>query len=259
LHSSGTSFRDYWLARSSSDDPLRIAAAGDIHVGTGSWRDVLTSFARLPETADVLLLAGDLTETGHPVEAELLADAMSGVRIPKVAVLGNHDYHQDRQAEIATALEQSGVAVLEGDVSELTVRDTRVGIAGVKGFGGGFPRAMLFEFGEPEMKAFVRHTRASAATLESALGRLDSDVRIALLHYSPVEQTLVPDSIGMYPFLGSYFFGEVVDRCGVDLVVHGHAHDGSEKGKTPGGIPVRNAAMQVTGRPYVVYCIPGVE
>jgi Icc-related predicted phosphoesterase len=118
---------------------------------------------------------------------------------------------------------------------------------------------MLFEFGEPEMKAFVRHTRASAARLESALARLESDVSIALLHYSPIEQTLVPDSIGMYPFLGSYFFGEVIDRCGVDLVVHGHAHDGSEKGTTPGGIPVRNAAMQVTGRPYVLYCIPGVE
>jgi Icc-related predicted phosphoesterase len=184
---------------------------------------------------------------------------MSGVSIPKVAVLGNHDYHQDRQDEIAAVLGQSSISVLEGDVAELTIRETRVGIAGVKGFGGGFPRAMLFEFGEPEMKAFVRHTRSSAANLESALGRLDSDVRIALLHYSPIEQTLVPDSVGMYPFLGSYFFGEVVDRCGVDLVVHGHAHDGSEKGTTPGGIPVRNAAMQVTRSPYVVYSIPGVE
>jgi Icc-related predicted phosphoesterase len=220
---------------------------------------VLASCAQLSESADLLLLAGDLTETGHPAEAALLAEGLSGVRIPKVAVLGNHDYHQDRQAEITAVLEQSGVSVLEGDVEEVTVRNTRVGIAGVKGFGGGFPRAMLFEFGEPEMKAFVRHTRSSAAMLESALGRLDTDVRIALLHYSPIEQTLVPDSIGMYPFLGSYLFGEVVDRSEVDLVIHGHAHDGSEKGTTPGGIPVRNAAMQVTGRPYVVYSIPGVE
>lgn len=219
----------------------------------------MASYGRLPEVADVFLLAGDLTETGDPAEAELLAAGLTTVNIPKVAVLGNHDYHDDRQDEIAAVLRNSGISVLEGDVVELDLGSARVGIAGVKGFGGGFPRAMLFEFGEPEMKAFVRHTRASAATLEAALARLTSDIRIALLHYSPVEGTLVGDSIGMYPFLGSYFFGEVIDRCGADLVIHGHAHDGSEKGATPAGIPVRNAAIQVTAKPYVVYRVPGID
>jgi Icc-related predicted phosphoesterase len=205
------------------------------------------------DAADLFLLAGDLTDTGDPAEARLLAATLSEMDIPRVAVLGNHDFHQDKEREIAAVIEASGTVVLEADVSHFAIREVRVGVAGIKGFGGGFPRAMLFEFGEPEMKAFVRHTRANAAALEGALARLDGDVRIVLMHYSPVEATLVGDSVGMYPFLGSYLFGEVIDRAQVDLVVHGHAHDGSAEGSTSRGVPVLNAAMQVTGRPYVFY------
>jgi Icc-related predicted phosphoesterase len=132
----------------------------------------------------------------------------------------------------------------------------RVGVAGTKGFGGGFAGACGGDFGEAEMKAFVRHTRSLAESLGKQLASLDADLRVALLHYSPVEATLQGERLEIYPFLGSYLLAEAVDRAGADLVVHGHAHAGSEKGLTAGGIRVRNVAQPVIKRAYNVYCFP---
>jgi Icc-related predicted phosphoesterase len=236
---------------------IRIAAAGDVHAGTDSAGKLRPCFEDLPEHADLLLLAGDLTRRGHPEEAEVLAGELEGIGVPVVAVLGNHDYHLDQEAEVARVLTAAGVRLLEGEATVVeTGAGARVGVAGTKGFGGGFAGKCGSDFGEPEMKAFVRHTKALAASLERALESLEAerpDLRVALLHYSPVEATLVGEPPEIWPFLGSYLLAEAVDHAGADLVLHGHAHRGSEQGETAGGVPVRNVAWPVTGRPYTVF------
>jgi Icc-related predicted phosphoesterase len=234
---------------------IRIAAVADLHFGAdlaGTMRPHLES---LPERADVLLVGGDLTRVGDPDEATALADELRDAPLPIVAVLGNHDYHSDREGEVRKHLEEAGVVVLEGEGVVLEVAGTRIGVAGAKGFGGGFVGASGSDFGEPEMKAFIRHTKEVAARVEGALNALDTQTRVALLHYSPTEQTLQGERLEIFPFLGSYLLGEAVDRAGAALILHGHAHKGTEKGVTPGGTPVRNVALPVIRRPYNVYCL----
>jgi Icc-related predicted phosphoesterase len=234
---------------------IRVAAVGDVHFGTDSAGMLRPHLEQLPERADLLLVAGDLTTCGGPDEAEVLADELRGSPVPVLAVLGNHDYHAGREGEVRTALESAGVQVLEGETAVIEADGSRVGVAGVKGFGGGFAGACGTEFGEPEMKAFIRHTRSLAEDLEGSLAGLDADVRIALLHYAPVKGTLIGERLEIYPFLGSYLLAEAVDRGGADLVLHGHAHRGVEKGVTPGGVHVRNVAQPVIRHAYNVYAL----
>src|SRR2546425_815213 len=219
---------------------IRIAAVGDLHFGAdlrGTLRPPLES----PRGGgEVFLWAGARTGVGAPEGGGAPAAGPRAPPIPVVAVLGNHDYHSDRQDEVGKVLEEAGVRVLEGDGAVIEANGLRLGVAGAKGFGGGFVGACGSDFGEPEMKAFVRHTKDVATTLEQALAALDTDVRVALLHYAPVEQTLQGERPEIYPFLGSYLLGEAIDRAGASLCLHGHAHRGIEKGVTPGGIPVRN-------------------
>lgn len=211
--------------------------------------------ASASDDADILLLAGDLTRVGSPAEARVLAGEIAGLPIPVVAVLGNHDYHSDLQAEVSEVLRQAGVWVLEGDSVVVELGSTSIGVAGGKGFGGGFMGACASEFGEPEMKAFVAHSRRLADQLEKSLAQLEADVRIALTHYSPAEATLEGERREIYPFLGSYLLGEAIDRAGANLAFHGHAHAGCEKGHTPGGVPVRNVARPVIKSPYNIYVL----
>jgi Icc-related predicted phosphoesterase len=233
---------------------IRVAAVGDVHVGTDSGGRLRAGLAGLPEQADLLLLAGDLTHRGRPEEARVLVEELRGLGVPTVAVLGNHDYHSDRQDEVAAVLTEGGIGVLEGDGVVLDLAGGRVGVAGTKGFGGGFAGACASDFGEPEMKAFVAHTRTLASGLERALGALAADVRIALLHFSPVQETLEGEPREIHAFLGSYLLAEAIDRAGADLALHGHAHRGSPRGTTPAGVPVRNVAQPVIGRAYDVFC-----
>jgi Icc-related predicted phosphoesterase len=233
--------------------PVRIAAVGDIHVGVESAGQLRPHFEHLAERADVLLLAGDLTRVGAREEAAVLADELDDIGVPVVAVLGNHDHHSDEADIVVGLLDDVGVRVLEGATSTLDIGGTTLGIAGAKGFGGGFAGACGSEFGEPEMRAFMMHSREVACTLERALASLHTDVRVALTHYSPAEATLQGERLELYPFLGSYLLAEAVDRSGADLVVHGHAHNGAERGVTPGGVPVRNVAQPVLRRAYAVY------
>jgi len=232
---------------------IRIAAVGDLHYGEGSKEILRPSLRHLQDRADVLLLAGDLTRCGGPEEVKILADELRGLPVPVVAVLGNHDYHADREEEVRRVLEDAGVR--EGEAAAIDVDGVRVGIAGTKGFGGGFRGAHGSDFGEPEMKAFVAHTKMLSDRLERALAGLDADLRIALLHYSPIEATLEGERLEIYPFLGSYLLAEAVDNAGADLVLHGHAHHGAEKGRTPAGIPVRNVAQPVIRHAYNVYTL----
>lgn len=234
---------------------IRIAAVGDLHYGVGSHDVLGPSLQHLADHADILLLAGDLTRCGGLEEVKVLADDLQGLPVPVVAVLGNHDYHADREDDIAKLLERSGVKVLEGNAVLLDIDGVRVGIAGTKGFGGGFRGAHGTDFGEPEMKAFVGHTKLLADRLERALNDIDADLRIALLHYSPIEATLEGERLEIYPFLGSYLMAEAVDNAGADLIIHGHAHNGTEKGRTAAGIPVRNVAQPVIRHAYNVYTL----
>jgi Icc-related predicted phosphoesterase len=234
---------------------MRIAAVGDVHFGVDSAGTLEPQLAMLPDRADVLLLAGDLTRVGTVAEADVLADELRDVPIPKIAVLGNHDYHSDQVELVVKSIRGAGVDVLEGDTAVVDIGGRRLGVAGVKGFGGGFAGACGSDFGEPEMKAFIVHTKKIAGALESALSSMDVDVRVALLHYAPVKETLHGERLEIFPFLGSYLLAEAIDRAGADLVVHGHAHGGSEKGVTPGGVHVRNVAQPVIGQSYAVYCV----
>jgi Icc-related predicted phosphoesterase len=234
---------------------IRIAAAGDVHFGTESAGSFRPQLEHLAERADVLLLAGDLTRHGEPDEAAVLAEELRGLRVPVVAVLGNHDYHGDAEKEIREVLERVGVQVLEGESTIVDGGGRRLGVAGTKGFGGGFVGANATDFGEPEMKSFVRLTKELAGQLEETLEDLQGvDHRVALMHYSPVKETLEGEPPEIWPFLGSYLLGEAADRAGCDLIIHGHAHRGREIGITPGGIQVRNVAQPVIRRAYRLYC-----
>ncbi|MET9800982.1 metallophosphoesterase [Streptomyces sp. NPDC006368] len=235
---------------------IRVAAVGDIHLGPDSAGTLRPAFETLRECADLLLLAGDLTRHGTAEEAEVVAGEVAGLGVPVVAVLGNHDYQSDQEAEVAAALDRVGVTVLEGEGTVVNVDGVHVGIAGTKGFGGGFAGRSGGEFGEPEMKSFIRYTRNCADALRGSLNTLKEAgcaVRIALTHYSPVTDTLAGEPLEIYPFLGSYLLAEAVDEAGADLAVHGHAHMGVEHGMTGDGVRVRNVAQPVIGRAFAVY------
>lgn len=234
---------------------IRLAAVGDVHVGEDSRGRLRPLFEHLADQADALLLAGDLTRCGTPEETLVLTEELQDVGIPVVAVLGNHDYHAERPKDVVAVLRDGGITVLEGTSTVVEVEGCRVGIAGTKGFGGGFAGADGTAFGEPEMKAFINHTKALAERLHDALAALDTDYRVALLHYSPVPDTLLGERLEIYPFLGSYLFAEAIDKAGADLALHGHAHAGTEKGVTAGGVHVRNVAQPVLRQAYGLYCL----
>ena len=232
---------------------IRIAAVGDVHVDkdvVGRYRPALD---QLPGVADVLLIAGDLTRHGTVEEAKCMAEEFGGLAVPVVVVLGNHDHQSDQQDEVTNVLRDAGLTVLEGDSTVLDINGHRLGIAGAKGFGGGFAGACASSFGEREMKNFVGTTEAIAERLGAALRGLDCDALVALTHYAPVPETLVGEPLEIYPFLGSYLLGQAIDSAPTALAVHGHAHAGSERGRTPGGVPVRNVAHPVIKQAYNVY------
>ena len=223
---------------------LRIAATGDLHLAKSPALPPLLQelFAEVGHQADVLLLCGDLTERGSPEEAHLLAKAIAGtVKIPVVAVLGNHDYESGHPQEVAQILTDAGVAVLDGDAQVIE----GVGFAGVKGFAGGFGKRALGPWGETIIKDFVREAVNEALKLESALARLRRVPRVAALHYSPIQETVEGEPREIYPFLGCSRLEEPLSRYPVSAVFHGHAHRGRPEGKTAAGTPVYNVAWGV--------------
>jgi Icc-related predicted phosphoesterase len=234
---------------------IRIAAVGDVHFAEDTLGRFAPYWQRLAQHADVFALVGDLTNIGSRAQADALAQELRVVEIPMVAVLGNHDFHAEEPDAVKSALQSVGVSVLEGDSITLRVGERTLGIAGVKGFGGGFTGACGHEFGEPEMKNFMRATEQSATALERALRALDTDFRVALTHYAPVKDTLAGERLEIYPFLGAFQLAEAIDSGGAHLAIHGHAHHGAERGVTPRGIPVRNVSMPLLKRAYALYCL----
>ncbi len=236
---------------------IRIAAVADIHLGEDLRGHYRAKIRGIEERADVLLVGGDLTRHGTVEEGLVVADELRDLPIPVVTVLGNHDYHSDANMEICAILKDAGITVLDDDSAVISLNGTRLGLVGGKGFGGGFAGKCASEFGEPETKAFVRHTREIADRWRYALKGLDTDHKIVLSHYSPVKDTLAGEPHEIYPFLGSYLLAEAADAEGADLFVHGHAHAGTEKGMTPCGIRVRNVALPVLRRAYAIYRLNG--
>jgi Icc-related predicted phosphoesterase len=226
---------------------LRIAALGDIHVSKTSQGVFQPLFSQIGTAADVLVLCGDFTDYGLPEEARILArELMTAIKIPVIAVLGNHDYEGGQQDEIRRILTDSGVTVLDGEATEVH----GVGFAGAKGFAGGFGRGALGPWGEPTIKRFVQEAVDEALKLEAALARLRTHRRVALLHYSPIRGTVEGEPCEILPYLGSSRLEEPINRYRVNAVFHGHAHRGSPEGRTATGVPVYNVAMPLLSRVY---------
>jgi Icc-related predicted phosphoesterase len=236
-----------------NDDKLRVGAIGDLHVREDDVAPYREMFAEISSSADVLLLCGDLTNFGKTGEAEILAEDIKSCSIPVLGVLGNHDYECGQPDKVCAILHSAGMKVLD----EQAVEIDGVGFAGVKGFMGGYGRGELAPFGEPIAKAFVDEVMNEARKLENQLRTLRTERSVAVLHYSPIEETIEGEPPAIFQYLGSQRLCEPIDRFDhVKAVVHGHAHHGTYEGRTPRGIPVYNVAQFVLrplfGKPYVI-------
>lgn len=229
-----------------SEEKMRIAAVGDLHYNKSSAGSLRTFFQQAADASDVLLLCGDLTDYGLPEEAHILAEDLSAARIPILAVLGNHDYETGHQEEVVRILSSAGVRVLDGEACEIN----GVGFAGIKGFAGGFGRRALGPWGESTIKQFVNEALQEALKLESALAKLRTTQRIAMLHYSPIEATVQGEPPEIFAFLGTSRLEEPLIRYPVTTVFHGHAHRGTPEGRTVNNIPVYNVAKPLLQRIY---------
>lgn len=226
---------------------LRVAAVGDLHVSRLSQGAFQALFAQINGNADVLCLCGDFTDYGLPDEARVLARELTSViKMPVIAVLGNHDYEAGKQLEIREILMGAGVTVLDGEATEVQ----GVGFAGVKGFAGGFGRGALGPWGEHVIKQFVQEAVDESLKLETALARLRTTQRVALLHYSPIRGTVEGEPPEIFPYLGSSRLEEPINRYRVTVCFHGHAHRGTAEGRTSIGTPVYNVAMPLLARVY---------
>ena len=229
---------------------LRVAAAGDVHAHEGIADELRESFARVEGEAELVLLAGDLTSTGHPSEAVFLADALRSLAIPVVAVLGNHDWHRGAQDEIATTLRSAGATVLERQAAIIGAGGEQVGVVGMKGFVGGYAAAHLPDFGEPLLREVYAETGKDVDALERGLCEIaPCPFRIVLLHYAPVAETLRGEPPEIWVFLGNDRLAAPIREHRPDLVLHGHAHDGQLEGSVE-DVPVYNVSVPVIGRDF---------
>jgi len=238
---------------------VKIAAMGDLHTRATAREQLQEVLAGIPLEADVLVLAGDLTDNGLPAEAEILAEELVRLGLPVIAVLGNHDHEGDAQDEISRILVQAGVCLLDGTVHQIG----DVGFVGTKGFCGGFDDLLIQPFGERALKAFINASIEEAVSLENALARLDCEHKVAVTHYAPIKGTLEGEPLELFPFLGSGRLANALDRQKVDLILHGHSHHGAPSGRTPGGIPVYNVCRFVQerhhGQHYYLFEVPGLQ
>jgi uncharacterized protein len=233
---------------------MRIAATADLHYSPQSYDHIREPLAHVRDEADVLVIAGDLTNYGKPEEMHSLLNALVRLRLPIIAVLGNHDYESSCEQELMKMMTDEGIKVLDGSSYE---RDG-VGFAGAKGFIGGFGRGVLTAFGEKEIKAFVQASLDETLKLERALSMIRTEKIVIVTHYAPISETVLGEPQEIWPYLGSSRLAEVIDRHGAKLALHGHAHHGRPDGKTSGGVPVHNVALSLVmqhngGKPYKVF------
>jgi Icc-related predicted phosphoesterase len=234
--------------------PFTFAGIGDLHVRADRAGSLREMFGEISKSAGALVLCGDLTETGTPDQAEILAEDLRACTIPVIGVLGNHDYESGHADEVRKILGNSGVHLLDGQVAEVN----GVSFIGVKGFAGGFGVRMLSSFGEPAVKTFVAEAMNEAMRLENVMRTVRSGRVVVVLHYAPIAETAEGEPLEIYPFLGCSRLAETIDRFKVSAVVHGHVHRGKYEGRTPAGARVYNVAMPVPkpdGRPYALISI----
>ena len=237
---------------------IRIAAVGDLHYDANRGTVYRNMFAAVNKHADILVICGDMTTHGRPEQMTAFVEELAGVQIPIVAVLGNHDHEAGMADELIAILKQRGVNVLDGD---FVVIDG-VGFAGTKGFAGGFGRGALAPFGELLIKEFVQASLDEALKLENGLRSLHADIRVVVLHYAPISDTIVGEPETIWPFLGSSRLLQPIDTIGADVVFHGHAHHGILEAKTPAGIPVYNVALPILedrGERFYVWTVTAPE
>jgi uncharacterized protein len=218
---------------------LRIAATADIHYSGQRATLLKQNLPKVRDEADVLVIAGDLTNFGKPEELEPFLAALVRLGVPTIIVLGNHDYESAQQSTLGLMVTNAGLHLLDGTGMEWN----GVGFAGAKGFIGGFGRGALTAFGEPEVKAFVKASIDETLKLETALSQLRTPKRVVVLHYAPIQGTVIGELPEIYCYLGTSRLMEVIDRHGADLVLHGHAHHGTLEATSNTGIPVRNVAL----------------
>jgi Icc-related predicted phosphoesterase len=230
---------------------IRIAAMADLHFGPESLKTFSSMFKSAGSEADVIVLGGDLTMRGLVEEARGLVEAMGNSKVPIVTVLGNHDHEANNQEEIMDILEEAGVKVLERNIYITAGRS--IGFCGTKGFCGGFAPSRIAPFGERILKMFINETFKEANKVNRALKGMKADFKVVVYHYAPVRDTCIGERCEIIPFLGSSILSDPVDTFKANLVLHGHSHNGREKGQTFRGIPVRNVALPVHDRHYVVY------
>lgn len=241
------------IGNTSPETQLRIAAAADLHCHPGRRAETEAAFAALEGKADLILLAGDLTTYGEPEEAEVLAEACHSLSIPVFAVLGNHDYHAGRAPAVKAILEEGGITVLERGWAQCQVAGVDVGVVGTKGFVGGFGRCHLPDFGEPSLRDIYAETSAEVKAIEDGLHAVAlCPIRIVLLHYAPISETLVGEPEGIWVFLGSDRLAAPLVEHTPDLVLHGHAHAGRFQGEV-GGVSVFNVSAPVIGQDFWVF------
>jgi Icc-related predicted phosphoesterase len=221
-----------------SNGTVRLAAVGDVHCTKHSQGALQPIFAQVAAQADVLLLCGDLCDYGLPEEAHILVRELSTVRVPIVAVLGNHDFESGQQDAVKDILCEGGIQMLDGDACEVK----GVGFAGVKGFGGGFGARALGPWGENAIKAFVHEAIDEALKLEAAVARLRVEQKVVLMHYSPIQATCEGEPLEIMPFLGCSRLEEPLNRYPISAVFHGHAHHGALEGRTQMDVPVYNVS-----------------
>jgi uncharacterized protein len=243
--------------RLAGEATVRVAAAGDVHCDEQNRDAVVAAFRSVADEVNLILLAGDLTTHGEPEQAQVLADAVSGVEVPVIAVLGNHDLHVGRRAELLEVLSDAGIVLLDAAGQTHALCADGVGVAGVKGFVGGFRGMGLPDFGEPSLRGIYAETTAEVNGLSAGLAEIAAcPLRIVLLHYAPVQATLEGEPSEIWTFLGSDRLAAPLLEHRPDLVLHGHAHAGTFEGDLD-GVPVYNVSVPVMRRDFWVFEVAG--
>jgi Icc-related predicted phosphoesterase len=241
-------------AMTADNNSFTFASIGDLHVKDDQPGSLRGIFGEISNSAGALVLCGDLTDTGTPTQAEILAKELRACTIPVIGVLGNHDYEAGHADQVKRILCDGGVHLLDGQAAEVN----GVAFIGVKGFAGGFGPRMLSSFGEPAIKTFVAEAMNEAMRLENIMRTVNSKRAVVVLHYAPIAETVEGEPLEIYPFLGCSRLAETIDRFKVSAVVHGHAHRGKYEGRTPAGVRVYNVAKHVqkpSGLPYALISI----
>jgi Icc-related predicted phosphoesterase len=231
---------------------IRVAAVSDLHFTPELSGTARTRLQDVNERADLLLMPGDLIDSGTPEDARLFCEELQQISVPIVVVLGNHEYQARKLDEVVATYRAAGLHLLQRETITLDVQGEQVGIVGVKGGMGGFGEHKLFPSMEPEVVAWHEAARLDSEAIERGMSALRTTYRVVLLHYSPCRETVEGEDLEEIPFYGNSVMGDSIDRTRPDLVLHGHSHHGRPSGRTPGGIPVRNVAARVIGEPYVV-------